>query len=296
MTTIAGLHKTKLCTQHYKGGCQHNHCQFAHSLSELGPPDESDGRLFTRAWKTVNRWYGQELSEDIIETIENYFDEEKTRRMTIPKWAIACMIYYKDYDPTREELDGVAWYLQRDVDKLYYQRKELPPNIHPKVPEAIATKLKNYVHPTKRTNQGFEAAITDEKSGTATTYRKGRRAFWPKREQPKAIETKLENYRERSRTPPSRTSPVPPWHKGAPKTNYGKKRLIDAAKALQQQQHPTMSSETLEDNANDAPKQGWYYGCTDKSAIDSKPRRAKRLWNQDSTTRVYPRVVDAADL
>ena len=195
MNTITALHNTQLCRHYLKNGCYHRDCKFAHQLSDLKPPDESDG-LYTKVWKDVNRWYGQELSEDIIETIENYFDEEKTRRMTIPKWAIACMIWYKDYVPTPEDHADDDYGLQEDIEDLLSTRRVLPKEIDRKVPKAIVAKLEHY-----------KASIS---SATATTYRaRSRTPPWQK--------GKKTNYGANTTRPANDAANRPIWPDGTPR-------------------------------------------------------------------------------
>ena len=67
------LWRTRLCK--YGPGCKHRGRGFAHGLSELLPPDESR-RHYPKVWQGgVDRWYGQNETDDQLSLIQYYHDQ-----------------------------------------------------------------------------------------------------------------------------------------------------------------------------------------------------------------------------
>ena len=88
--TCEELWRTKLCR--HGPDCGRAGCVFAHALSELCPPNEMD-RCYTRVWRGgVDRWYGQNMTDDQLRIIQYYYEQTVDRE--IPQWVHGLIHYY----------------------------------------------------------------------------------------------------------------------------------------------------------------------------------------------------------
>ncbi len=100
-------------------------CIFAHALSELVPPDERF-RLYTKVWDGgVDRWYGQPMTEEQLDTIRMYYSE--TPICEIPLWARGLHFYYLDGDVDDFDLPwDYGIFTDQETLCFYSRREKLP--------------------------------------------------------------------------------------------------------------------------------------------------------------------------
>ena len=71
MANDPNVWRVRLC--HHGLFCSYQNCGFAHNLSDLRAPNESQ-RLYDLAWQIgVDRWYGQYLTDEQIHIIQYYY-------------------------------------------------------------------------------------------------------------------------------------------------------------------------------------------------------------------------------
>ena len=83
------LWRTSLCFHGAEHGQSRPDCRFAHSLSELRPPDE---RFFSYEdqWRNVDRFYGQFMDDDQLERIRKYY--VTTPPCERPLWSVGLYL------------------------------------------------------------------------------------------------------------------------------------------------------------------------------------------------------------
>ena len=92
-----GLFKTQLCYHVDKKGHDRASCSYAHSLSEVRPPDQ---RLCScSAWRNCHYYVGQTWSQGVSGLFLWYVEHSPI--VEFPQWALAAYWFYKPED--------VAW-------------------------------------------------------------------------------------------------------------------------------------------------------------------------------------------
>ena len=143
------LWRTSLCRH---GSCHTMRgCAYAHSLSELRPPDESC-QSYGDQWRLhrMDRFYGQVMSSEQLDRIRWYFD--RTPQAERPLWAIGLYLLVH----RRESQCGYAYPwdfgIARDYDDLLERRfdRGCPFSTYPMVWERLQRRRERmigYVHP-----------------------------------------------------------------------------------------------------------------------------------------------------
>ena len=83
------VRRTSLCFHHSSPSHRRDCCLYAHSLSELRYPDESQWRLEEWGDYTVDRFFGQAMSAEQLALIGSYWDAYPWER---PVWAVALFL------------------------------------------------------------------------------------------------------------------------------------------------------------------------------------------------------------
>jgi len=117
------LWRTSLCRHGPRHGIRHSECRFAHSLLELRGPDESRVS-YAAQWRqcTMDRFYGQRMTDEQLERIRSYYAE--LPRCDLPLWAIGLRLIASN----EESIMGFAYPwdfgLTRDYDDLLAARHD----------------------------------------------------------------------------------------------------------------------------------------------------------------------------
>ena len=132
---VRNLWHVRLCRHGPK--CDHKDCGFAHNLSDLRAPNESE-RLYGQAWEKngVDRWYGQHLTDEQIHIIQSYYELTPERCLTA--WSRALRYCISGVHDVTERHHPWDYGLSMDLELLcLYRKTRLPFRFHDKIWEKL---------------------------------------------------------------------------------------------------------------------------------------------------------------
>jgi len=106
--------RTRLCLR--GSDCQDPHCNHAHCLAELRPPNETRV-LHPEVWAAgIGRFYGQAMTAELLRVFNDYYF--KTHEFECPLWAHALYFSIKKHDLLADAHFPWDYGLTMDVDVL----------------------------------------------------------------------------------------------------------------------------------------------------------------------------------
>ena len=120
---VRDLWRVRLCRP--GPNCEHQNCGFAHRLSDLRPPNESE-RRYDQTWHDgVDRWYRQRMSDEQLRIIKQYYIETPERDK--PAWSRALRYCTTGQHDVRERFYPRDYGLSMDLELLCsYRWRGLP--------------------------------------------------------------------------------------------------------------------------------------------------------------------------